>query len=179
MDLECKEELVSDDCQIDVHLRRVLRGGVPVHLTPRECELLLALARRDGAPVSADELVRDVWRGDVQPGSRTLSQHIMYVGLRDMFADYATNRAPQSPTSSTLAYYRDLEKSYGGPLIPPAGLLRQVIEDFDMEGQSKPAHDAWQILVDTYGMPKDSADWQQRLAKPAKMPPLKQGCSEK
>ncbi|MEP6507220.1 MAG: alpha/beta hydrolase-fold protein [Gemmatimonadales bacterium] len=96
----------------------------------------------------------------------------MYVGLRDMFADYATNRAPQSPTSSTLAYYHDLEKLYGGPLIPPAGLLRQVIEDFEMEGQSRRAHEGWHLLVDSYGMPKDSADWQQRLAKLEKMPPL-------
>jgi hypothetical protein len=41
-----------------------------------------------------------------------------------------------------------------------------------MEGQSKQAHDAWQMLVASYGMPKDSAEWQQRLAKLSKLPPL-------
>jgi hypothetical protein len=95
-----------------------------------------------------------------------------YLGLRDMFQDYATNSAPQSPTYATLAYYRDLEKSYGSTITPPLGLLRQVLEDFEMEGQSKPAHDAWNMLVAGYGMPNDSADWQQRLAKLAKAPPL-------
>ncbi len=96
----------------------------------------------------------------------------MYVGLRDMFADYTTRSAPQSPTSSTLAYYRDLEKSYGGPLLPPRPLLRQLLEDFEMEGQSKAAHETWRMLVDGYGMPTDSVEWQKRLTTLAKMPPM-------
>jgi hypothetical protein len=95
-----------------------------------------------------------------------------YLGLRDMFQDYASNSAPQSPTYTTLAYYRDLEKSYGAPITPPRGLLRQVMEDFEMEGQSKPAADAYRMLVDGYGPPSDSVEWKQRLARLAAAPPL-------
>lgn len=48
-----------------------------MHLTPREYDLLLALARRDGAPAPTEELVREVWKRGLEPGSRTLSQHVL------------------------------------------------------------------------------------------------------
>lgn len=75
-DMECVEDHNFGDFRIDLHYRRVIRGELPVHLTPREYELLLALARRDGAAVSADDLIREVWRGNIEQGSRTLSQHV-------------------------------------------------------------------------------------------------------
>ena len=95
-----------------------------------------------------------------------------YVGLRELFKDYAIRAAPQSPTTSTLAHYRALEKSYGAPVIPPSGLLRQVMEDLEMEGQAKAANDAWKMLVTGYGAPSDSAEWKARLDRLSKMPPL-------
>jgi hypothetical protein len=61
---------------------------------------------------------------------------------------------------------------YGAPVYPPSGVLRQVMEDLEMEGQSKPANDAWRLLVTGYGAPSDSAEWKSRLAKLATMPPL-------
>lgn len=96
----------------------------------------------------------------------------MYLGLRELFQDYQTTKAPQSPTSSTLAYYRDLSKAYGTTVIPSPGLIRQVMEDLEMEGQSKRANDAWDMLVTNYGMPPDSLEWRERLAKLAAQPPL-------
>lgn len=75
-EMECTEEHVFGDFYIDVHLRKVLRGGMPVHLTPREYDLLLALARRDGAPARTAELAEEVWKRSLEPGSRTLSQHV-------------------------------------------------------------------------------------------------------
>lgn len=95
-----------------------------------------------------------------------------YIGLRELFKDYAIRAAPQSPTTNTLAHYRALEKSYGAPIIPPSGLLRQVVEDLEMEGQAKAANDAWNMLVAGYGAPRDSGEWRARLDKLAKMPPL-------
>ncbi len=64
------------DVVIDLHYRRVTRSGEPVSLTPREYELLVALARGGGAPVSASELVRTVWKGNISPESRTIAQHV-------------------------------------------------------------------------------------------------------
>ena len=65
--------------EVDPHYRRVTRDGVEVALTPREYELLLELARGNGAPVSIDHLVRTVWNGRMTPESRTIAQHVAEV----------------------------------------------------------------------------------------------------
>lgn len=96
----------------------------------------------------------------------------LYLGLRTLFEDYQVNSAPQSPTTRTLAYYKEMEKSWGAPVIPSPGLIRRVIEDLEIEGQAKPAADAYRLLVDGYGAPEDSAELQSRLAALAKLPPL-------
>ena len=96
----------------------------------------------------------------------------LYLGLRTLFEDFAIVGAPQSPTTATLAHYRDLERSYGVPVIPPSGLLRRVLEDLEMEGQSVAAADAWKLLLTGYGAPSDSTEWLARLEKLSKQPPL-------
>ena len=96
----------------------------------------------------------------------------LYVGLRELFSDYQVNKAPESPTTRTLVYYREMEKAWGYPVVPPPGLLRRLVEDLEMEGQAKPAADAYQLLVEGFGAPADSAEMQTRLANLAKLPPL-------
>lgn len=96
----------------------------------------------------------------------------LYIGLRTLFEDYQINSAPVSPTTRTLAHYREMEQVWGVPVIPPAGLLRRVMEDLEMEGQSRPASEAYRLIVDGYGAPSDSAEWKTRLANLAKQPPL-------
>lgn len=61
---------------INTSTRDVRRGGVPVSLRPKEFELLMALLRRDGAVVSRDELLQDVWGYDDSVVSRTVDTHI-------------------------------------------------------------------------------------------------------
>ena len=71
-------ELVSfvfGDVEVDERMRRVTRGGVPIALTPREFELLLAMAKTDGA-VSKHYLLDEIWRNSIAPSSRTIDQHI-------------------------------------------------------------------------------------------------------
>jgi pimeloyl-ACP methyl ester carboxylesterase len=96
----------------------------------------------------------------------------LYLGLRTLFEDYQVNSVPESPTTRALTYYRDMEKSWGYPVFPPAGLLRRVIEDLGLEGQARPAADAYRLLVDGYGAPPDSSEWKKLLADLAAMPPL-------
>ena len=96
----------------------------------------------------------------------------LYIGLRTLFEDYQINSAPVSPTTRTLAYYREMEKSWGAPVVPSAGLIRRVIEDLEMEGQAQPALDAYRLLVEGYGAPTDSLEWKTRLSKLAAQPPL-------
>ncbi|HVF39394.1 MAG TPA: alpha/beta hydrolase-fold protein [Gemmatimonadaceae bacterium] len=96
----------------------------------------------------------------------------LYLGLRSLFQDYAVLSAPMSPTTKTLAHYREIEKLYGVPLMPPRALLRRVTEDLVMEGHSAAAEDAYRSLVKGYGSPPDSAKWISVLAELAKDPPM-------
>lgn len=64
---------------VDVARRTVLRDGVPVHLTPTEWSLLLALLRRPGRTVTHRQLFREVWKdtyGDAQQYLRVYIAHL-------------------------------------------------------------------------------------------------------
>jgi DNA-binding response OmpR family regulator len=65
-----------DEVEVDLHYRRVTRGDREVALTPREYDLLVELARGNGAPVSAQHLLKTVWKGQVGAESRTIAQHV-------------------------------------------------------------------------------------------------------
>ena len=62
--------------ELDPHFRRVTRDGRVVALTPREYDLLLELARGNGAPVTFEHLISTVWKGNMTPESRTIAQHV-------------------------------------------------------------------------------------------------------
>ncbi|HVF39071.1 MAG TPA: winged helix-turn-helix domain-containing protein, partial [Gemmatimonadaceae bacterium] len=62
---------------IDDAAHVVRRNGVEIDLTPKEYELLIALARREGAPVSQEVLRNEVWKGRISPASRTIAQHVV------------------------------------------------------------------------------------------------------
>ena len=64
------------EIEIDEHFRTVSIGGREVALRPKEYDLLIALARKNGAPASKRELFHEVWNYDVATDSRTLDQHI-------------------------------------------------------------------------------------------------------
>lgn len=68
---------VTGDVVINPAFREVTKSGKPVHLTPREYDLLLALARRSGIPVTRSQLEREVWKVELPHRSRTLDQHIV------------------------------------------------------------------------------------------------------
>lgn len=62
--------------RIDLATRAVERDGHPVHLRPKEFELLVALARRGGALVTRADLLTEVWGYHPTVVSRTLDTHI-------------------------------------------------------------------------------------------------------
>jgi two-component system KDP operon response regulator KdpE len=69
--------LVLGDLSIDLAMRRVLRGGAEVHLTPIEYKLLALLARHAGKVVTHRQLLRDVWG----PGSVEQTHYLrIYMG---------------------------------------------------------------------------------------------------
>ncbi len=62
--------------RVDRRSRSVTRGGVPVSLTPKEYDLLLALCARDGGVVARADLLEEVWGYDSTVWSRTVDTHI-------------------------------------------------------------------------------------------------------
>ena len=64
------------DAVIDPDNRTVTQNGVPVELTPREFELLLALVRARGQLLYRDALYERVWGLASEAGARTVDIHI-------------------------------------------------------------------------------------------------------
>jgi DNA-binding response OmpR family regulator len=68
------------DLEINPAERRVLRGGVEVHLTPTEFDLLVHLAGKPRTVLPRERLLADVWGWADASGTRTVDSHIK--GLR-------------------------------------------------------------------------------------------------
>ncbi len=80
--------------RIDTVARRVTVAGDEVALTPKEHELLVALARRPGAVVAREDLMREVWRTEWFGATKTLDMHVSTLRrkLGDAGADITTIR---------------------------------------------------------------------------------------
>ena len=75
-----QSEVVSlGGLEIDPRSREVTVDGVPVELTRKEFDLLLALSRRAGAVVSKRELLADVWGLPWGGGDRTVDVHLSWL----------------------------------------------------------------------------------------------------
>ncbi|MFI5245686.1 MAG: response regulator [Gemmatimonadales bacterium] len=72
--------IVRDDLEIDLERRAVRLGDSPVHLTPIEWELLVALATHQGRVMTHRQLFTAVWRGrdhgDAQQYLRVYVAHL-------------------------------------------------------------------------------------------------------
>ena len=69
-------ELTFGAIRVDLSARTVERAGRPVALAPKEYDLLVALARADGAVVSREELLQRVWGYSDEVVSRTVDTHV-------------------------------------------------------------------------------------------------------
>lgn len=74
----CPPEQVVRSGDIEIHLnaRTVTAGRKPVRLTPREFDVLWALARNAGRPVSRKDIMIEVWGRATLSTSRTLDVHM-------------------------------------------------------------------------------------------------------
>ncbi|HTO73960.1 MAG TPA: response regulator transcription factor [Gemmatimonadales bacterium] len=68
--------IVLGEIRIDQGTRTVTRHGALVSLRPKEYELLVALARREGQLAGRLELLREVWGYQDEVQSRTVDTHI-------------------------------------------------------------------------------------------------------
>ncbi len=65
------------DVAVDFLRFEASRGGRPVHLTVKEFALLRWLAAGEGAAVTRDALIENVWGGDVNVSNRTVDTHVL------------------------------------------------------------------------------------------------------
>jgi two-component system, OmpR family, response regulator RegX3 len=71
--------------EVDERARRALLDGVELGLTPKEFELLAALARDPGAAISRRRLLEEVWQTSWSGSSKTIDVHV--AGLRRKLGD--------------------------------------------------------------------------------------------
>jgi two-component system, OmpR family, response regulator RegX3 len=76
------QEVVDDsllragELEVDLRARRVRVGGHELELTPKEFELLAALARDPGAAISRRRLLEEVWETSWYGSTKTIDVHV-------------------------------------------------------------------------------------------------------
>ena len=73
------ETWTFQDLIIDLTRREVSLRGEPLHLKPKEYDLLVFLARNRGIVLSRDLILERVWDWDYDGGSRTVDVHVRWL----------------------------------------------------------------------------------------------------
>jgi DNA-binding response OmpR family regulator len=73
------EKLVFGDLSIDLVRNEILCQGEPLHLKPKEFDLLVFFARNQGIALSRDQILAQVWGWDYSGGSRTVDVHVRWL----------------------------------------------------------------------------------------------------
>lgn len=76
------EVLEANGLAIDSRSRTVEQSGRPVHLLPREFDLLLYLMRNRGLVLSRDKILEKVWGPDYLGDARTVDVHVRRLRLK-------------------------------------------------------------------------------------------------
>jgi DNA-binding response OmpR family regulator len=76
---ERADVLRAGDLILDLRARRVERGGAPVALTPREFALLELFLRHPGQVLTRTQILGQVWRFEVDPGSNVVDVYVRYL----------------------------------------------------------------------------------------------------
>jgi DNA-binding response OmpR family regulator len=72
-------EIISKDIHLDLVSRRVYRGEEELQLAPREFELLATLMRNQGAVLTRELLLAQVWGPEYIGDTRTVDVHIRWL----------------------------------------------------------------------------------------------------
>ena len=79
---DLEEVLQVDRIRVDVRSRSVERDGYPVHLLPREFDLLLHLMRNRGIVLSRNQILEKVWGPDYLGDARTVDVHVRRLRMK-------------------------------------------------------------------------------------------------
>ena len=94
------EAIQLGDLTLDLSARRVQRGERVIDLSPREFDVLMALARAHGRVLSRAELLERVWGITFEPGTNVVEVHV--ARLRSKLH---AGRAPILHTKRGEGYY--------------------------------------------------------------------------
>ncbi len=83
------QQLQFGTLRLDIDRREVYLHDTPLHLKPKEYELLLHLAENRGRVLSREQLLENVWGWDFSGGSRTVDVHVRW--LREKIEDDPTH----------------------------------------------------------------------------------------
>jgi DNA-binding response OmpR family regulator len=73
------DRVVLGDLVIDADRREVTLKGMPLHLKPKEYDLLLFLTRNRNMALSRDLILERVWGWDYDGGTRTVDVHVRWL----------------------------------------------------------------------------------------------------
>jgi len=73
---ESPDVLYAGELEIRLDEGLVLATGLALTLSVREFELLVAMARRQGAIITREELYRTVWGGELRTGDRSVDVYV-------------------------------------------------------------------------------------------------------
>lgn len=73
---EADEVWTFGEVEIDSQARRVIRGGEEVQLSPKEFDLLVTLLHNEGAALTRQRLLEEVWEYPSSVLTRTVDTHI-------------------------------------------------------------------------------------------------------
>jgi DNA-binding response OmpR family regulator len=69
----------AGDLRIDLMRREASRDGQPVHLKPKEFDLLLYFIRHPGRVFTREQLLNDIWGYEFAGDTRTVDVHIRWL----------------------------------------------------------------------------------------------------
>lgn len=94
--------IVTSNIEIDNQSHRVLAGGNPVNLTPKEYDLLLYLVQSPNQIFGREQLLREVWKYEFFGDLRTVDTHIKR--LREKLTKQSETAAKMIVTVWGLGY---------------------------------------------------------------------------
>jgi DNA-binding response OmpR family regulator len=94
---ELLEPIESQSLQVRPSSRSVYRDGEPLHLLPREFDLLVHLMRNHGLVLTREQLLEAVWGHDYSGDARTVDVHVRRLRMK-------VERDPSNPTIIRTVY---------------------------------------------------------------------------
>lgn len=162
---------LDEDWLAERLIDRARRGGQPVRYASYNAQFGWPDRAWTALVAAAPEswvLRNERWKEETHVSMPMLGA---YLGLRELFLDYSRKAAPVYPTTSILPYYASLSEPYGGAVVPPEPLMRDVVTDLALEGRGREAQAAFDQLLRAYGEAPNAADLRASIEEALTLPP--------